>query len=111
MSWKKRSTGKKFLSSEALMSEELQKIIDHAAAILKEEGADEIFVFGSAAEGSMTEHSDIDIAASGIPPERFYAAAGRIYGIGGRPFDLIDLDDQSEFADYLKREGKLHRVV
>jgi uncharacterized protein len=100
-----------FSVSEALMSEELQKIIGQAAAILKEEGAEEIFVFGSAAEGKLAEHSDIDMAVSGIPPERFYAAAGRIYGIGGRQFDLIDLDDTNEFVEYLKREGKLHRVA
>lgn len=93
------------------MDEKLRNIIEQAAAVLKAEGAREVFVFGSASEGGLTPHSDIDLAVSGLPPERFYAAAGRIYGIGGYPFDLVDLDDPGGFADFLKREGKLHRVA
>ena len=51
------------------MKRDLRKAIEAAAGTLKEFGAREVYVFGSAAGGTMREESDVDLALSGPPPE------------------------------------------
>jgi uncharacterized protein len=92
------------------MNEDLRKLIGLAAAKLKEAGASEVYVFGSAASGDMREGSDIDLAVSGLPPEKFFYAMGNAGDVLGRPFDLVDLDEANPFTRYLKEEGELRRV-
>lgn len=93
------------------MDDELGLLIERAAASLLASGAQEVYLFGSAANGTMREDSDIDLAVSGLPPERFFRAMGEAGDILGRPTDLIDLDVPGLLTDYLKRKGKLHRVA
>lgn len=55
------------------MTKELEEQVNRAAEILKAAGAREVYVFGSAATGSMHECSDVDFAVVGLPLEKFYA--------------------------------------
>jgi len=92
------------------MDNDLGRLIEDAAAALKAAGAREVYLFGSAAGGRIAEGSDVDMAVAGLPAENFFqamSAAGRILQ---RPLDLIDLDEQNLFTDYLKKKGKLRRV-
>ena len=93
------------------MDEELRKSIDRAAAVLKEFGAREVYVFGSAATGTMREDSDVDLAVVGLPPGVYFDAMGGAREVLGRELDLINLDDENLFTAYLKRKGKLQRVA
>ncbi len=93
-----------------MVDEALTRDIETAARILKEEGATEVYLFGSAAAGEMRPGSDIDLAVRGIPPERYYRAGGKVMLAIPRPVDIIDLDSPTPFTDYLIRKGKLHRV-
>jgi len=93
------------------MEEELRKSIERAAAVLKEFGAREVYVFGSAATGTMREDSDVDLAVSGLPPGVFFKALGRAADALGRELDLLDLDQENPFTRYLREEGELHRVA
>lgn len=92
------------------MTEDLQERIKEASAALKAAGAREVYIFGSATTGSMREGSDIDLAVSGLPPERFFKAMGAAGDILEHPFDLIDLDEDSPFTRYLKEEKELVRI-
>jgi predicted nucleotidyltransferase len=92
------------------MGEEIERLIEEAAAALKAVGAREVYVFGSAAKGKLRENSDVDIAVSGLPPEVFFPAMGKASRALGRPVDLIDLDEDNPFTRYLKEEGELRRV-
>ena len=92
------------------MNDDLKKLIERAAAALKEAGAREVYVFGSAASGTMREDSDVDLAVSGLPPQVFFRAMGQAGDILRRPFDLIDLDEVNPFTQYLKEHGKLQRI-
>lgn len=83
-------------------SEELSKrrrrgmMVAHKAAdLLREEfGAKDVFVFGSLARrGGVTPWSDIDLAAFGIPPSRFFEAVGAVIGLSPEfKLDLIDIE-------------------
>ena len=93
------------------MNDKLAKLIEESAAALKAAGAREVYLFGSAAGGRMDEASDVDMAVTGLPAEKFFPAmsvAGRILQ---RPLDLIDLDEPNLFTAYLKKKGKLRRVA
>jgi predicted nucleotidyltransferase len=67
---------------------ELDGLIKQAAATLKTFGATDVFVFGSFAKNNFRDDSDIDLAVSGIPPEKFYEAMGRAEDILNREIDL-----------------------
>ena len=93
------------------MTEALEKQIKEAAETFKSYGAKEVYIFGSAAEGRIDEYSDIDMAVSGLPPGVFFRAwAKAVRAFPGREMDLISLENDGPFAEYLKLEGKLQRV-
>jgi len=89
---------------------DLRKQIERAAAVLKAAGAREVYVFGSAVAGKLRESSDVDLAVSGLPPERFFEAMAKAEDAIGRTLDLVDLDEATPFTSYLKEEGELQRV-
>jgi predicted nucleotidyltransferase len=95
------------------MDDELRKAIERAAAVLKDFGAREVYIFGSAAGGTMREGSDVDLAVVGLPSGVFFAALAEAADALGREreLDLIDLDDDNLFNSYLKRKGRLQRVA
>ena len=93
------------------MDKDLRESIERAAVVLKEFGAREVYVFGSAAGGVLREGSDVDLAVSGLPPEVFFRAMGQARDALGRELDLIDLDEDNLFTRYLKGKGKLQRVA
>jgi predicted nucleotidyltransferase len=72
-------------------------------------GAKEVFVFGSLARrGYFTFWSDIDIAARGIPPLRFFEAVGVVTGISSEfKLNLIDLETcPGSLREAVQTEGK-----
>ena len=93
------------------MTDNLSKAILLAAEKLKSFGAKEVYVFGSAAEGTMRDDSDIDMAVAGLPPGVFFEAMGEAASFLDRPLDLVDLDEKNLLTDYLKTKGKLKRVA
>jgi predicted nucleotidyltransferase len=92
------------------MDEALTRDIETAARILKEAGATEVYLFGSAATGEPRPESDIDLAVRGIPPEHYFKAGGKVMLAVARPVDIVDLDSPTPFTDYLIRKRKLRRV-
>ncbi|NOX55835.1 MAG: nucleotidyltransferase domain-containing protein [Planctomycetes bacterium] len=92
------------------MSDDLSLLVDTAVRALKAAGAREVYLFGSASRGAASPGSDIDLAVSGLPPARFFAAMAQARRIVRRSVDLVDLDEPSPFTEYLKREGELRRV-
>ena len=92
------------------MSIETNILIKRAAAELKTAGAREIYVFGSAARGTVDGTSDLDLAVSGLPPSVFYRMGARISDLIGHSVDLIDLDINTPFTRYLRAENELVRV-
>ncbi len=66
-----------------------------ASHILKDRfGASRVVLFGSLSRSSgFTERSDIDLAAWGIPPEKFYRAVAEVTGFSQEfEINLTDVD-------------------
>lgn len=88
-----------------------QEDIKKATQILKENGAKEVFIFGSIANGKFNENSDIDIAVRGLNEKVFYRVASILMFELENEFDLIDLDDkENRFSQMLLRVGGLLKV-
>lgn len=88
-----------------------QNDIEKAIKILKENGATEVYIFGSIANGKFNENSDIDIAVKGIKAEEFYKVAGILMFELENKIDLIDLDDNNNrFAQMILKVGGLLKV-
>lgn len=88
-----------------------QKDIKKATEILKENGATEVFIFGSIANGKFNENSDIDIAVKGLSSEKFYKVASILMFELENEFDLIDLDDKdNRFSQMLLNVGGLLKI-
>ena len=68
--------------------------IEKAVKILKEHGAKEVFIFGSIANGTFTENSDIEIVVKGLKAKLFYRIASILMFELENEFDLIDLEGQ-----------------
>lgn len=85
-------------------------LIERAAAELITAGAQEVYVFGSAAHGAGDAAGDIDLAVSGLPPSVFYRLGARVSDLVGRPVDLVDLDRDTPFTRHLRTENELVRV-
>ena len=92
------------------MTDEMKGLIDRAASALKAAGAKEVYVFGSASKGKICPNSDVDLAVSGLPPEVFFRAMGMASRALGRQVDLVDLDEDNPFTEYLKHHQELVRV-
>lgn len=88
----------------------LQKDIHRAVGILKDGGCSEIFLFGSGVTEKIRDGSDIDLAIRGCPRSRFFNLLGRLIMELHHPVDLVNLDIQDPFTDYLQKEGTLVRI-
>ncbi len=88
-----------------------QEDIKKATKILKENGAKEVFIFGSIANGKFNENSDIDIAVKGLKENDFYRIASILMFELENEFDLIDLDDkENRFSQMLLKIGGLLKI-
>ena len=88
-----------------------QEDIKKAIKILKENGAKEVYIFGSIANGKFNENSDIDIAIRGLKESEFYKVASILMFELEHEFDLIDLDDKAnDFSQMISKVGGLLKV-
>lgn len=92
-------------------SDDLRQRIRAAAEVLKRFGASEVYLFGSAARGTMRMHSDIDFAVVGLPPQFFFQAMGEASRVAGWPVDMVDLERSDPFTRYLRHSPELERIA
>ena len=88
----------------------IKRDVARGVTILKEAGCQQVYVFGSVAEGRVRSGSDIDFAVRGCPAKRFFKLQGRLLIEPRRSADLIDLDADPDLAAFLKREADMIHV-
>jgi len=75
--------------------------IENATNLLKKEGCQAVFLFGSMITGKIQENSDIDIGVKGLPKEKFLSLYSQLYFNFENKIDLVDFDINSDFFSML----------
>jgi uncharacterized protein len=68
-----------------------------AVALLRDRhGAESVVLFGSLANGACHADSDVDLAVSGLPGDRYFEALADLMEVFAGPVDLVRLEDAPE---------------
>ncbi|MDR2176499.1 MAG: nucleotidyltransferase domain-containing protein [Treponema sp.] len=84
--------------------------IENAANLLKNEGCQSIFLFGSLVTGKTQDDSDIDIGIKGLPRGKFFEVYPRLYFDMENKIDLVDFDVNPDFYSMLARIGEVVQI-
>jgi len=87
-----------------------QKDIEMATNLLKNEGCQSIFLFGSLVTGKIRDESDIDIGIKGLPKGKFFEVYSRLYFDIENKIDLVDFDVNSDFYSMLNSIGEVIQI-
>ena len=71
--------------------------VENAAKLLKDEGCEAIFLFGSLVTGKIHDNSDIDIGIKGLSPQKFFRVYANLDKEIKNKIDLVDFDVNEEF--------------
>lgn len=93
-----------------MITEQLKPDLEKAVSILKQAGANKVFLFGSIATGEGDDKSDIDIGVSGLPPELFFTVYAELSEALERPVDLVDFDKENDFFKMLKHIDEVLQI-
>ncbi len=74
------------------MNDIVANSIEQLVAALKSSGAKTVYLFGSAAKGTMRGDSDLDLAVSGLPPENLFKALSAASNVVDRSIHLIAVE-------------------
>jgi len=87
-----------------------KKDIEIAKNLLKEEGCQSIYLFGSLVTGKNHNKSDIDIGIKGLPKGKFFETCARVYFAIDNDIDIVDFDNNSDFYTLLTRQGEVVEI-
>ena len=84
--------------------------IENATNLLKKEGCEAVFLFGSLVTGKIHDDSDIDIGIKGLPKGKFFEVYSRLYFDIENKIDLVDFDLNSDFYSMLNSIGEVVQI-
>ena len=84
--------------------------IENATNLLKNEGCEAVFLFGSLVTGKTRDDSDIDIGIKGLPKGKFFKVYSRLYFDIENKIDLVDFDKNSDFYAMLNSIGEVVQI-
>jgi len=87
-----------------------QKDIEIATNLLKKEGCQSIYLFGSLVTGKNHNESDIDIGIKGLPKGKFFETCAKIYFAMDNDIDIVDFDKNKDFYTLLNRQGEVVEI-
>jgi len=99
------------MNSIAEISSPYREDLESAISILRKYGVTEIYIFGSLADGTYNNNSDIDIAVKGMKPELYFKAYAELSFCINKKVDLLNMDTQERFVQMLENLKELVRVA
>jgi len=84
--------------------------VETAANLLKSEGCQSVYLFGSLVTGKIHQNSDIDIGIKGLPKGKFLKLYSRLYFDFENKIDLVDFDKNSDFYSMLDSIGEVVQI-
>ncbi len=91
-----------------LRADRLRALLPQAASLLtKRYGASQVALFGSLAEETFSEESDVDLAVLGMPAAGYFSALADLMELFGGPVDLVRVEDAApSLRAHIEEEGK-----
>jgi predicted nucleotidyltransferase len=90
--------------------EKFQEDIKKATNLLKNEGCESVFLFGSMVTGNFHQNSDIDIGIMGLPPKKFFRVYANLDKESSNKIDLVDFDLRNDFYQLLDSLGEVVKI-
>jgi predicted nucleotidyltransferase len=87
-----------------------KKDVETATNLLKNEGCESVFLFGSLVTGKINDNSDIDIGIKGLPKGKFFEVYSRLYFDFDTKIDLVDFDANNDFYSMLNKIGEVVKI-
>jgi predicted nucleotidyltransferase len=87
-----------------------RKDIENVTELLKNEGCESIYLFGSLVTGKINENSDIDIGIKGYPEGNFFKIYSKVYFNFDNNIDLVDFDTNNDFYLMLNKIGEVVKI-
>ena len=84
--------------------------IENVTKLLKDEGCEAVYLFGSMVTGKINDNSDIDIGIKGFPKGKFFRLYSKIYFNFENKIDLVDFDANDDFYLMLNKIDEIVRV-
>jgi predicted nucleotidyltransferase len=84
--------------------------IENALVLLKNEGCQSVFLFGSLATGKYHEGSDIDIGVKGLSPKKYFRVSAQLDKILENKFDFVDFDLNNDMFTLLNSLGEVIKL-
>jgi len=84
--------------------------IENATKLLKNEGCEAVFLFGSLVTGKIHDNSDIDIGIKGYPTGKFFRLYSRLYFDFDNKIDLVDFDTNEDLYLMLNKIGEVVQI-
>jgi predicted nucleotidyltransferase len=85
----------------AVLNGDIEKAIELAV----EFGVKKLLLFGSALTNPENAN-DLDLGVSGIEPSKFFLFGGKLENLIYKNVDLVPLDMDTPFINYIKNNGK-----
>jgi uncharacterized protein len=103
---RQRAASAAYLGAER--ARQLRLRLPAAAALLRDRyGADHVVLFGSLANGACHADSDVDLAVSGLPGDRYFKALADLMEVFAGPVDLVRLEGAPEsLRERIAAEGE-----
>jgi len=95
---------------ELNIPQKYRKDVETATNLLKDEGCQSVFLFGSLVTGKIRDNSDIDIGIKGLPKGKFLSLYSRLYFDFENKIDLVDFDTNSDFYSMLNSIGEVVQI-
>ena len=105
-----KKIGYNLIIMELNIPQKYRQDIEGAANLLKNEGCEAVFLFGSLVTGKIRDDSDIDIGVKGLPQGKFLRLFSRLYFDFENKIDLVDFDSNSDFYSMLNRIGEVVEI-
>ncbi len=91
----------------ARRAEALRGSLPAAAALLRSQGADGVWVFGSLVAGDVHRLSDVDLAVRGLPDEVYFRTLSHLVALFDAEVDLVQLEGASpSLRAHIETEGR-----
>ena len=101
-------SGERRARAEARAARLRGQLATAARMLVDRYGASQVFLFGSLADGSFSEASDVDLAATGMRAAGYFDALAELMQLFGAPVDLVRFEEAPpSLRDRILVEGRL----